>query len=170
MYRYTIFTTLFLTSLSCFSADKLPGKVIAGWVEHVSVEGKTTKVKAKLDSGAMTSSVHATDIEQFKKNGKRWVRFTLSYKSEDGENKTTTLEKPKERGVKIKDHDEDYERRSVVKLKVCFDGRIHETEFTLADRSNFIYPVLLGRRFLRGIAVIDPDETFLAQSTCPKVK
>jgi len=68
--------------------------------------------------------------------------------------------------VRIKDHDDASDRRAVVELELCIDGRTERTQFTLADRSRFLYPVLLGRRFLGGRFVVDPGQTFLTSSTC----
>ena len=69
--------------------------------------------------------------------------------------------------MRIKNSDGNHDRRSVVELEICFDGRKHVTEFTLADRSEYIYSVLLGREFMQGIAVVDPESTFLTQAVCP---
>ncbi len=163
------FVTLLLAiclSQVAVSAPK-PAKVVAGWVEKIYISDLPYPLKAKLDTGAMTSSIHATNIEIFKKEKQRWVRFDLHFQTDDGK-QVITLERPKERGVKIKDHDDESEKRAVVKLQLCFDGRSHETEFTLTDRSNFIYPILLGRRFLDGVAIVDADQTFLTLSKCPK--
>jgi len=46
-------------------------------------------------------------------------------------------------------------------LAICKNGRVYETEFTLNDRSNFNYPILLGRSFLENVALVDAGETFL---------
>jgi hypothetical protein len=52
-------------------------------------------------------------------------------------------------------------KRDVVKLTLCKNGRNYETEFTLVDRSNFNYPLLLGRSFLKDVAIVDASVTFL---------
>lgn len=158
---YLLFSPLFAAA----SSDN-PGKVIAGWVEKISLKEHKNILKAKLDSGAKTSSIHAEDIELFKRDGERWVRFNLIVDNEKGKTRTVALEKMRERRVKIKEHDGNHDSRPVVKIDICFDGRSYPVEFTLADRSEFIYPVLLGRRFLAGIAVIDPESTFLTQAQC----
>jgi len=143
-----------------------PGKVIAGWVEKISLIDPPYLLKAKLDTGAKTSSIHAENIELFKRDGKRWVRFTLVLNVDDEKTETFVLEKSRERRVKIKEHDGGYSRRPVVEIDICFNGRPYPVEFTLVDRSEFIYPVLLGRGFLAGVAVIDPGVTFLTQARC----
>ncbi len=143
------------------------GKVIAGWVERVVLLPAGHDVKAKLDTGAKTSSLSARDIERFEKDGRRWVRFTLSYEDSFDRKLEQQLERPVVRRVRIKEHVGEYNSRPVVKLGLCFDGRRTEAEFSLVDRSNFIYPVLLGRRFLARHAVIDPSQTFQLRKGCP---
>jgi len=164
-------SALFIVMLSSYSfaSSDTPGKVIAGWVEKISIKNQSYALKAKLDSGAKTSSVHAENIELFKRDGQRWVRFQLlleGAEGAEGEIETLTLEKSRVRRVKIKEHDGDHDSRPVVELDICFDGRPYAVEFTLTDRSAFIYPVLLGRRFLAGVAVVDPEVTFLTQAQC----
>jgi hypothetical protein len=144
-----------------------PGKVIAGWVEKISIGEQQLVLKAKLDTGAKTSSIHAINIEPIMREGERWVKFDLLLRDVNDKLHTLHMEKPKSRRVRIKNNDGEHDQRSVVDLEICFDGRKHLTEFTLADRSEYIYDVLLGREFLQGIAVVDPDSTFLTQANCP---
>jgi len=143
-----------------------PGKVIAGWIEKISLADPPLILKAKLDTGAKTSSIHAINVEQFKKDGDRWVRFDLLLTDVNDKKHTIHMETPKARRVRIKNTDGDHDRRAVVELEICFDGRKHLTEFTLANRAEYIYDVLLGREFLQGIAVVDPENTFLTQAGC----
>lgn len=149
------------------SSSETPGKVIAGWVEKVSFPGKDLTVSAKLDSGAKTSSIFAVNVEPFERDGKRMVRFDLYLEDIRDEAHRIHMELPRTRRVKIKNHDGEHDRRVVVELPICFDGREHLAEFTLADRTEFIYDVLLGREFLKGIAIIDPEHTFLTYAKCP---
>ncbi|MEN8206239.1 MAG: ATP-dependent zinc protease [Pseudomonadota bacterium] len=158
---------LLATPLSQGSSQD-PGKVIAGWIEKISLVEPPLIIKAKLDTGAKTSSIHAINVEQFKQDGDRWVRFDLVLTDVNDKQHTLHMEKPKARRVRIKNTDGDHDRRAVVELEFCFDGRKHVTEFTLADRSEYIYDVLLGRKFLQGIAVVDPEATFLTQAGCPQ--
>ena len=144
-----------------------PGKVIAGWIEKISLVEQPLILKAKLDTGAKTSAIHAINVEQFKKNDDRWVRFDLLVKDANDKQHTIHMEIPKKRRARIKGTDGDHDRRAVVELEICFDGRKHVTEFTLANRSEYIYDVLLGREFLQGVAIVDPESTFLTQANCP---
>jgi len=165
-WHWSLWLLLMLLPFYSQAEGETPGKVIAGWIERISIEGQPHLFKAKLDSGAKTSSIHAEDIELFKRDGDRWVRFTLMLDVGDGKPEPLVMEKSRERRVKIKEHDGDHSSRPVVEIDICFDGRSYPVEFTLADRSEFIYPVLLGRRFLAGVAVIDPDATYLIQERC----
>lgn len=158
---------LCLLPSACLANDTEPGKVIAGWVERIVVlEGGGIRTKAKLDTGAKTSSIHAEGVQTFEKDGDDWVRFTLVIEDLDDEVQRVKLAKPLYRNVRIKDHHDDSRRRPVVELDICFDGRRHEVQFSLADRDDFLYPVLLGRRFLNEVAVVDPDEVYLTQGIC----
>lgn len=154
--------------LAVADSSEQAGKVIAGWVESITFPDKELVVKAKLDSGAKTSSIFGVNVESFEKDGDPWVRFDLYLEDIRDEAHRIQMERPLTRWVKIKNHDGNHDRRMVVELEFCFDGRRHTTEFTLADRNEFIYDVLLGREFLKGVAVIDPEETFLTLAACPE--
>lgn len=164
--KFIIILIIFLCSYSSSSFSKEPARVIAGWVEKVRMENQEYDIKAKLDTGAKTSSVHAINIKPFKKDGKRWAKFTLLLKDSKGKQHKLDLEKPRSRKANIKNHNGEHDPRYVVDLDLCFNGRKYVTEFTLADRSEYIYDVLLGRQFLKRVAIIDSDDTFLTLSSC----
>ena len=136
---------------------------IFGWAEPVVLVETGFELEAKLDTGAETSSLDAIDIRRFRRKGESWVRFTVE---DQGEDEEVRLERPLLRRVLIKRHDGDSQRRSVVSLTVCLGDHRREVEFSLIDRSEFTYPVLLGRSALAGIAVVDPDETNLSEPVC----
>lgn len=150
-----------------FADSRTPGKVIAGYVEKITLKPWNLVVKAKLDTGAMTSSINAPDVERFDRDGESWVRFSLEIETVDGELKTVSVERPVVRQVRIRTAAaDDPERRPVVELDLCLNGQPHRAQFTLADRGDLHYPVLLGRRFMSDVVVIDPAETFLTKATC----
>ncbi len=136
-----------------------------GWIEPVLILNDEVQLKAKLDSGAKTSSLDASDIEYFDWNGKRWVRFTIT----DPINDTPiTLERPRVRDAVIKRHNNNHQRRPVVQMEICLGGYTREVEVNLIDRSEFLYRMLLGRSALESIAVIDPGATLLSTPSCTK--
>jgi hypothetical protein len=139
------------------------GPDIFGWAEPVILVEAGFKLEAKLDTGADTSSLDAVDIRRFRRKGESWVRFTVE--DQDGDEEMR-LERPLLRRVRIKRHDGESQRRSVISLTVCLGEHRREVEFSLIDRSQFDYPVLLGRSALAGIAVVDPDEANLSEPAC----
>jgi len=136
---------------------------ILGWVEWVKLLDGELRLKAKLDTGAANSSLDATDIVRFRRDGARWVRFTVSDPESDQQIK---LEKPLVRNVRIIRHDGNHQRRPVIKMPICIGNRKQEVEVNLIDRSNFIYPMLLGRSALEGFALIDSGQTFQHPPAC----
>lgn len=140
-------------------------RVIMGWLESIFIRPWNRRLTAKLDTGAKTSSLHAGKIEHFSKNGEDWVRFSLG-DIEDKKLPPITVEKPLLRTVNIKCKGDDCQpsKRDVVLMTLCKNGREYQAEFNLVDRSNFNYPVLLGRGFLKEVALVDANETFLFKS------
>ncbi|MDT8406458.1 MAG: RimK/LysX family protein [Methylococcales bacterium] len=134
-------------------------KRIAGWVEKVVLEEGQFILTAKLDTGARTSSIHAQDIGYFTRDGEDWVRFVLPVETKQG-NKNQPIEAKLHRMVKIKRHTLPSAERPVIHLGFCLNDHYYVTQFTLADRSNYHYPVLLGRRFLKGRLLVDSATQF----------
>ena len=73
-----LFPALLLLAGQALAADR----PVFGWVEKTTIEPWGVELKAKLDSGALTSSLHATDVEIFEKDGDDWVRFTVDVHDE----------------------------------------------------------------------------------------
>jgi hypothetical protein len=139
---------------------------ILGWVEFVRLEPWGIKVHARLDTGANTSSMSARDIDLFKKNGKKWVRFTFDFKtSEEGE-RSVEIERPLTRLVKIKQHSGLPQERPVISMEICLADEVREVEFNLIDRRALNYPVLLGRRTLAGYTLVDSSRAYLSKAGC----
>jgi hypothetical protein len=133
-------------------------------------------MKARLDTGAKTSSLHAVNVEPFMKGDEEWVSFQLplaDHQDEDDadgkdlEEVILEFTLPVERTVKIKRKGAPSQRRFVVVMDFCIAGTSHKTEFSLTDRGKFSYPALLGRRFMRDDNIlIDSADAFLAKQDC----
>jgi len=136
---------------------------ILGWVENVRLANPDIELKAKLDTGAETSSLDARIIKKFRKGGKRWVRFSVTGR-EQGEE--FTLVRERVRTIGVVQHDGSRQTRPVVTMKICIAGRFMETEVSLIDRSEFIYPLLLGRSALGKFALVDPGSIFMSEPDC----
>jgi hypothetical protein len=133
-----------------------------GWIEKVVVMPGDMVLHAKLDTGADHPSLHATDIKKFRKNGSQWVRFTI----ENRRGRTKTLELPVERMARIKRVKGRTQERFVVRMQLCLGTSNIETEVNLVDRSNFSYPLLVGRGYLAGNAILDPSASYTVQPSC----
>lgn len=138
------------------------GKIytVIGWREWVSLpELGITQIKAKIDTGARTSALHAFDIEPFKRQGKDKVHFSVHPIQRDS--KTTrrcTAELVDVRSVKSSSAQR--ELRYVILTTVILGGLERSIEITLTNRAPMIYRMLLGRKALQRYYIIDPARSF----------
>lgn len=144
------------------STNLKPEKVVLGRVEWAKVELLKQYLKARIDTGAKSSSIHATNTQFFERDGERWVSFQLhTHEKTQIDGDKPTFESPLMRTVKIKQaSNEGFDERAVIKLMVEVGSIKDEIEFTLTDRANMNYPILLGRNFLRDVAVVDVAKVF----------
>jgi hypothetical protein len=159
---------LLLTLLPALSAagERAP-KMIMGWLETTEFMDSGMRIKTKLDPGAKTSSMQATNIEHFTRDGDPWVRFDFTDEDIDtGEERTLRLEGPLVREVEIKRHGAANVTRPVVAQEICLYHQIYRAEFSLTDRGKFNYAILLGRSFLEDVALVDSSESFLSRPDC----
>ncbi|GAL36963.1 hypothetical protein JCM19240_3929 [Vibrio maritimus] len=138
--------------------------VVLGSVEQVHLDILDRSFDARVDTGAVTSSLSASDIQAFERDGKQWVKFKLLDDKSRKEN-DRWIEAPVIRYVKIRQStSEKMERRAVVELWIRV-GKIHEkAQFTLADRSQMTHPILLGREFIKDIALVDVSQQYILSS------
>lgn len=145
---------------------KVDNKVIVGWIEKGRILPEHTAVKIKVDSGALTSSMHAVNIEDFKRKGKHWVRYDVPVKDADtGELIEMEFERPVFRRILVRGAGGE-DRRPVVKMSICMGDRVYEEQFSLRDRGDMTYPVLIGRRTIEHIGLIDVSRTFMVPLEC----
>ncbi|MZI95197.1 ATP-dependent Zn protease [Vibrio sp. CAIM 722] len=137
---------------------------VLGSLEKVTIDSLDKTFTARVDTGAASSSLNAVDVQEFERNSKKWVRFHL-VAGDDVAKDAKWIEAPIVRYVRIlQANSEKAQRRAVVQLWVKL-GDIHEkTPFTLADRSQMSHPVLLGRDFIRDIAVVDVSKQYVQTS------
>lgn len=154
-----IFILLFIFSPIFVQASD---KTVIGWVEKVRVYPGDIEFKAKMDTGALTSSINAKNITEFEKDGEVWVRFEIVNKNDV----SSTIELPVVREATIKRHFGKKQKRHVVVLGLCLGKTYKETEVTLVDRHGFIYAMLIGRRFLKNDFILDPSEQFTSSPKC----
>ncbi|WP_117234035.1 ATP-dependent zinc protease [Vibrio maerlii] len=134
------------------------GKLILGEQEWVYLPSIKKTTKARIDTGATTSSLSVNEMVKFERDGKEWVKFVI----EHDDLKSEELSYPVDRWVKIvQSSSDESERRPVITAWIEVGGVKEKTQFTLANRSHLTFPVLLGRSFFRDIAVVDVGRKYV---------
>ena len=141
---------------------ELSERVIIGESENVTFKTQGLRLKARIDTGAETSSLGIVNSQVFERDGKKWLKFSVQ--KPDSE-KIVDFEKPIVRIARIKRHGADSVERPVVKLKVSLANIEMEREFTLADRSKYEFPVLIGRNVLKGKYLVDVSQKYAASNS-----
>lgn len=152
-----------LLSTSVAMADD---EQVFGWVEKATLQPWDIEVKAKLDSGALTSSLDARDIELFEQDDEEWVRFRLKLEDQaSGDVFSDQIERPLFRELSVRGAG-GRDERPVVLLEICMGNTIYEEQFSLRDREEMNYPLLLGRRTISHLGLLDVRNTFLQEPEC----
>ena len=125
---------------------------IVGGVETTYVLPINMPFHARMDTGAETSSIDAKNLKPFERDGEKWIFFDVINRK-NGE--AHHFEKPVKRKTGIV-RSQKSERRYVVQMKVKMGKELIDAEFTLNDRANFDYQVLIGRNIINGRFIIDP--------------
>ncbi|MDP6170330.1 MAG: RimK/LysX family protein [Candidatus Marinimicrobia bacterium] len=128
-----------------------------GWREWIYLPNHNDfAIKAKVDTGARTSALHATHIEEYKKNSKTWIRFRLHQSNEYVQIVSRLI-----KHVNITSSFGDTENRPVIKLKIQLGERSWLTEVTLTTRTRMTYPMLVGRNSLMKKHLIHSHKSYL---------
>src|SRR5688572_9351679 len=121
--------------------------VIIGRAEVIDLVGIALAVPSKIDSGAFRSSIHASDVKITTLDGKELLKCNLlghPCSPVPRPFKTTEFS-----SLAVKNSTGDVEMRYEVKMRIKIGPKIFNSSFTLSDRSNNIYPVLIGRKALQ---------------------
>jgi len=138
-------------------------KIIIGRSEKIDLpELKLVKVKAKIDTGAFGCSLHCSEMEIVERDGQKMVRIVPLQRKKEQNNRESFYFQLIEKKV-VKSSIGKKEVRPVIKLKVGIFGEWRDVEFSLTDRSNMKYPILLGREFLRGKYLVDVSKINLSE-------
>jgi len=141
-------------------ASPLDGKFLLGAEENVYIDEVKANFNTRIDTGAESSSLDSRNIILFERNGKQWVRFDVF--TEGVEAPAQTFESKVERFVRIKqDADEKNDRRPVIHAHLKIGKYKAETDLNLVDRGHLEFPLLLGRKFMQDIAVVDVGQTYI---------
>lgn len=136
------------------------GLPIIGWREWVAIPDLgISRIKAKVDSGARSSSLHASGIEEFEKDGILYVRFKVHPKQKKPE-----FSRPAQAKVidirEVKSSSGKSTIRTVISANIRLLGQVVAVELTLADRSEMGFRMLLGREAFRGRFIVDAGNSF----------
>lgn len=151
---------------ACVMAGAAPAPVsdmaTVGWIEKVRLGREGVTVVAKLDTGALTSSLHATDVKWTVRDDGDWVSFEVIGAGGSRER----FERKVVRVARVKRASGGVERRPTVLMAVCLGRVFRLSEVNLTDRSGFNYEFLVGRRFLTGHFAVDSSRTYTVEPRC----
>lgn len=114
----------------------------------------------RIDTGAATSSLHVDNIEEFRKNGKRWVSFDIHPDIYNVDRTVRTTVRVKGR-KKVKSSSADTEKRIVIDTVLRLGGQEWPIKLTLTNRAEMTYLMLLGREAMNGRLLVDPEHEYL---------
>ncbi len=134
---------------------------IIGWREWVGLPDLAIgQIKAKVDSGAKTSALHAYFVTPFERDGRTWVRFGLHPLQKDSLT-CVECEAPVKDMRKVTDSGGHSEERYVIETTLVIHGRRLPIEVTLTDRENMRFRMLLGRSALKLGFLVDSSQSFV---------
>lgn len=136
-------------------------KMIVGNREWCSFpEIDVPAIKARVDSGAKTSSLHAFNIHAFKREDMDWVSFDV-HPLQKNRKTTIKCEAQVIDRRKIKSSSGCIEKRYVIRTPVVIGGERWDIELTLTNRDSMGYRMLLGREAMNDRILVDPSGSFL---------
>lgn len=130
--------------------------LLIGWREWISLpQLGLTAVKAKIDTGARSSSLHVTALETFERAGRTWLRFAVAPRRRS--TRTVRCEAPALERRAVTDSGGRTAERWFIRSTIVLGGARFDAEINLTDRGGMLFPMLLGRTALRGRFRVDPD-------------
>ncbi len=141
------------------------GRLIVGWREWVGLpELGILAVKAKIDTGARTSALHASKIELFEKRGRRYVRFCV-HPLQRRADPTMIAEAPLVESRRIRSSHGHLTIRPVIMAVLSLGPLCWPIELTLVDRDLMGFRMLIGRHAIRKKFLVDPAKSFVLGPT-----
>jgi hypothetical protein len=144
------------------SQEQLP---VIGWREYVALpELGILEVKAKIDTGARSSALHALDIEIFEHDGKMMVRFKVHPYQRDC-HRTIIAQAELLDQRQVRNSGGQANLRPVILTTVELGGNAFPIELTLTNRHMMSFRMLLGRQAVRQRFLVDAGRSFLQSRT-----
>jgi len=134
---------------------------VIGWREWVALpDFGIDAIKAKIDTGARTSAIHAFDIRPFTERGVPWVSFVLR-PAQRHRNPSIQCAAPVVDERKIRSSNGEQERRHVIEVEARLGETVWLIELSLTNRDELGFRMLLGREAVRRHFLVDPDRSYL---------
>lgn len=142
-------------------------KTRVGWREWVGFPDLGIgRIKAKLDTGARSSTLHAYDVAPFERDGERWVRFRVHPRQKDDEFEVV-CEAPLIEEREVKSSTGTVTSRPVVATHLEWMGERWEVELTLIRRDEMGFRCLVGRQAMKGRWIVDPARSYVGGTRLP---
>lgn len=135
--------------------------MLIGWREWLALPAlNVDRIKAKVDTGARTSALHAEQVTYVRRRGQTIVQFVVS-SGRDSTNPQAVVQAPLLDERRVRSSNGKEELRPVIETVVRLGTQEWSIEVTLTRRDLMGFPMLLGRQALKGHAVVDPGRSFL---------
>lgn len=136
-------------------------KRVIGRLEKVNIPKLGLyEVDAKIDTGAYRGTIHAGNIREVEKKGKKYIEFNvLDENYNPFHNKLHRISKYKM--VKVRSSQSPYDDRYAIRVKVELAGETFSTYLSLSDRTELRYPILIGRKSLKNKFLVDVSREYI---------
>lgn len=140
-------------------------KQIIGWREcFILADLGLPMIKAKIDTGAKTSSLHAFNIKPFTENNQEFVTFDIHPLQKNRKLKINCIGKVVDKRF-VSDSGGNREKRYVIETEIESDNKKYKIEITLANRDSMEYRMLLGREAIKKMKfIVDVNKSFILGS------
>ncbi|MGF1807538.1 RimK/LysX family protein [Aliivibrio sifiae] len=162
MKKFFISLCLLLISTSSFADETCSNKTIVGQIETIHIKELNSNYQARIDTGAATTSIHATNIkivgtdeesDNMRDHLGDTIKFTTYNENGDASEHTGRI-------IRVSNirNAQGVERRYAVRMHLEFDGKEKKIAVNLRDRSKLDYKLLIGRNWLEGDYLVDVEK------------
>ena len=150
------------TRARCSVSSGVTRRPVLGWREWVSLPCLgIAAIKAKLDTGAKTSALHAWDMSLRTVDGRQWIRFRVHPMQGDGA-ASVVCEAPLSDRRWVTNSSGVSERRYIISTDLQIGSSLWPIELSLTNRDAMEFPMIIGREAMRNRLIVDPRASFRA--------